>query len=520
MPRSIQSTQPPLKFIPQRLNPLILQIVRWLLPIALRFRTRPWLQAGIVKVEAKNVEVLAELYQQFQSGKIRFLLAFRHPEVEDPLCMLYLLSRIVPQIARQEGITLQSLVHSYFLYDRGMTVWAGKWLGWLFSLIGGVPVRRGKRIDRQAIQTARELFANGELPIAVAPEGGTNGHSGIVSPLEPGVAQLGFWCVEDLQKANRTETVIIVPIAIQYRYVEPPWSKLDWLLTKLEADSGLEVKEIDLGDAWVGLRREEIYYQRLCHLVEYLITEMEEFYRRFYHQDIPKTISIDEKLHPQGDGVFGHGEESPMPNAQCPKSAGGYPSPPTRGLSFPPTFDESASHNQILIARLHRLLDKSLQVSEQYFGVQAQGNFIDRCRRLEEAGWNYIYREDLPDINGLPAFKRGLADWIAQEADLRMRHMRIVESFVAVTATYIQEQPTAERFAETALLIYDMLSRIQDTTLPGRPRLGLRQAQITVGEPISVTERSQNCQGDRLAAREAVSDLTRDLQLALEKMIG
>ena len=158
---------------------------------------------------------------------------------------------------------------------------------------------------------------------------------------------MGFWCVEDLQKANRTETVIIVPIAIQYRYVEPPWSKLDWLLSKLEADSGLAVKEIEQGEG------EEIYYQRLCRLAEYLITEMEEFYRRFYHQDIPKTIST----------------------------------------------DESASHNQVLIARLHRLLDKALQVAEQYFGVQAQGNSIDRCRRLEEAGWNYIYREDLPDIN-------------------------------------------------------------------------------------------------------------------------
>ncbi|MDZ7956170.1 1-acyl-sn-glycerol-3-phosphate acyltransferase [Nostoc sp. DedQUE09] len=467
MPRSIQSTQPPLKFIPQKLNPLVLQIVRWLLPIALRFRTRPWLPAGIVKIEAENVEVLAELYQQFQAGKIRFLLAFRHPEVEDPLCMLYLLSRIVPQVARQKGITLQSLVHSYFLYDRGMTVWAGKWLGWLFSLLGGVPVRRGRRLDRQAIQNARELFANGELPIAVAPEGGTNGHSGIVSPLEPGVAQMAFWCVEDLQKANRSETVIVVPIAIQYRYVEPPWSKLDWLLSKLEADSGLKVLEIDSGNS------EEIYYQRLCRLAEYLITEMEEFYRRFYHQDIPKTVST----------------------------------------------DELKSANQVLIARLHRLLDKALQVTEQYFGVQAQGNFIDRCRRLEEAGWSYIYRDDLPDINALSPFKRGLADWIAEEADLRMRHMRIVESFVAVTANYIQEQPTAERFAETALLVFDMLSRIQDTTLPGRPRLGLRQAQITVGEAISVTERFTNCQGDRQASKQAVSDLTKDLQIALEKMI-
>jgi 1-acyl-sn-glycerol-3-phosphate acyltransferase len=468
LPKTIHSTQPPLKFIPQRLNPLILQIVRWLLPIALRFRTRPWLPAGIVSIEAKNVEVLAELYQQFQAGKIRFLLAFRHPEVEDPLCMLYLLSRIVPRVARQKGITLRSLVHSYFLYDRGMTVWAGNWLGWLFSRLGGVPVHRGRRLDRQAIQTARELFSNGKVPIAVAPEGGTNGHSGIVSPLEPGVAQMAFWCAEDLHKANRTETVIIVPIAIQYRYVEPPWSKLNWLLSKLEADSGLEVKEIDSGD------KEEIYYQRLCRLAEYLITEMEEFYRRFYHQDIPKTIST----------------------------------------------EESATPNQVLITRLHRLLDKALQVTEQYFRVQAQGNFIDRCRRLEEAGWNYIYREDLPDINDLPAFKRGLADWIAEEADLRMRHMRMVESFVAVTSSYIQEQPTAERFAETALLVFDMLSRIQDTTLPGRPRLGLRQAKITVGEPISVTERWSNSQGDRQASRQAVSDLTKDLQIALEKMIS
>lgn len=464
MPRLINSTQPPLKFIPQNFNPLVLQIIRWLLPIILRFRTRPWLPAGIVRIEAKNTKVLAELYQQFQAGKIRFLIAFRHPEVEDPLCMLYLLSRIVPKVARQHNISLQYPIHSYFLYDRGMTVWAGNWLGWLFSRVGGVPVRRGRRLDRQAIQTARELFANGKLPIAVAPEGGTNGHSGVVSPLEPGVAQMSFWCAEDLQKANRPETVVIVPIAIQYRYVEPPWSKLDWLLSKLEADSGLPVQAIDRSNIH---SREEIYRQRLCRLAEYLITEMEEFYRRFYHQDIP-----------------------------------------------------SASSHQDLIARLHRLLDVALQVAEQYFGLQSKGNFIDRCRRLEEAGWNYIYREDLPDINALPPFKRGLADWIAQEADLRMLHMRIVESFVAVTTNYLEGQPSTESFAETTLLIFDMLSRIKDTNLPGRPSLGWKKAQITVGEPISVTERWVNSQADKQAARLAVGDLTKDLQGALEKLIA
>lgn len=470
MPKTVHTTQPALKFIPQRFNPLILKIIQWLLPIVLRFRTRPWLPAGIVQIEAKNTEILAQLYQQFQSGKIRFLIAFRHPEVEDPLCMLYLLSRIVPQTARQQGIKLQYPIHSHFLYDRGMTLWAGNWLGWLFSRVGGVPVRRGRRLDRQAIQNARELFANAQLPIAVAPEGGTNGHSSIVSPLEPGVAQLSFWCVEDLKKANRTETVLIVPIAIEYSYVKPPWLKLDWLLSKLEADSGLPVTEINQS----GIQKpEEIYYQRLYNLAEYLIGEMEEFYRRFYHQDIPKTISN----------------------------------------------EEFTSPSEILVARLHRLLDKALQVAEEYFALQPQGNFIDRCRRLEEVGWSYIYREDLADINTLSPLKRGLADWIAQEADLRMQHIRLVESFVAVTANYIQEQPTAERFAETALLIFDMLSRIKDSTLPGRPRLGLKKAQITIGEPISVTERWQSSQTDRYAAKQGVSNLTKDLQIALEKLI-
>jgi hypothetical protein len=104
LPKTIQSTQPPLKFIPQRFNPLSIQIFSWFLPFFLRFRTRRWLLAGIVKIEAQNAEILAELYQQFQAGKIRFLMAFRHPEVEDPLSMLYLLTRLVPKVARQKGI--------------------------------------------------------------------------------------------------------------------------------------------------------------------------------------------------------------------------------------------------------------------------------------------------------------------------------------------------------------------------------------------------------------------------------
>ena len=467
MPKSIHSTQPPLKFIPQRHNPLIVKIVSWFLPFILRVRTRPWLPAGIVNIEAKNAEVLATLYQEFQAGKILFLIAFRHPEVEDPLSMLYLLSRIVPKVAREKGISLKYPIQSHFMYELGMTLWAGNWLGWLFSKLGGVPIRRGRRVDRNAIQMARELFANAEMPIAIAPEGGTNGHSSIVSPLEPGVAQLGFWCVEDMKKANREEQVFIIPISIKYSYVNPPWQKIDWLLSKLEADSGLPVMKIGANcQEWEG-----ILYQRVLRLTEYLISQMEEFYQRFYHQEFSEIIN----------------SEVPI--------------------------------NEILIIRLNRLMDTALKIAEKYFNVQSQGNFIDRCRRLEDAGWNYIYRDDIADIQSLSPFKRGLADWVAKEADLKMQHMRIAESFVAVTANYILGKPTPERFAETLLLMFDMLSRIQNSTLPGRPRLGFKQAMISIGNPINVNEKWENCQGNKQALRTGVSELTQDLHKMLEELI-
>ncbi|ARV61223.1 glycerol acyltransferase [Nostocales cyanobacterium HT-58-2] len=474
MPHSIQQAQPPLEFIPQRFNPFVYFITRRLLPFLLRFRTRPWLPAGIAQVETVNVEMLVHIYQQFQAGKIRFLIAFRHPEVDDPLCMMYLLSHAVPKVTRQKGVSLQQPIHSHFLYDRGMTLWTGDWLGWFFSRLGGLPIHRGKRLDKVGMRTARDLLANGKLPMSVAPEGATNGHSEIVSPLEPGVAQLGFWCVEDLLKANRIEEVLIVPIGIQYFYINPRWAKLDWLLSKLEADCGLSMQQMsqsNLVDREVD--REKVFYERLLRLGEHVLSQMEEFYARFYHESKPVVTQI----------------------------------------------DPSASRNQVLQTRLQKVLDKSLQAAEQYFGLESQGTVIERCRRIESAGWDDVHRKDLPNLHKLSPVERGLADWIAEEASLRTLHMRLVESFVAVTGTYVQQKPSFERFAEISLILFDLIARIKGEN-PVRPRLGLRKARVTVGEPISVTKRWSMYQTSRHAARQAVDELTKDLQLALENMIS
>jgi len=81
MPNSISQVQPPLEFIPPAYNPLVMQGCKQLFPWWLRFRT------SISHIQAENVETLAELFHQFQNQQVRFLLAFRHPNPDDPYCL-------------------------------------------------------------------------------------------------------------------------------------------------------------------------------------------------------------------------------------------------------------------------------------------------------------------------------------------------------------------------------------------------------------------------------------------------
>jgi 1-acyl-sn-glycerol-3-phosphate acyltransferase len=481
MPQPITQVQPPLAFIPPQYNPLVVKAAQILVPIL----ARHW--RSLTRIKATNVEKLAELYQQFQAGNVRLMLAFRHPSTDDPFAMAELLYRLVPQAARHQRIPLRSPVHGHFIYDRGIPLWAGNWMGWLYSRMGGIPILRGK-VDRLGLRTVRDLFANGQFPIVAAPEGATNGHNEIISPLEPGIAQLCFWCVEDLHKAGRNQPVLLVPIGIQYRYVQAPWEKLSMLMGQLETAVGLPQLSVDQAESLSGLEqslaqfypdngREKQLYLRLYRLGEQMLGVMEQFYSRYYHHNLAAPASI-------------------------------TPTPAT-----------ALTSNEQLALRLQSLLNTALRVAEQYFNLTPKGTVADRCRRLEQAGWDLIYREDIEDLEKLSPVERSLADFIAQESSLRMWHMRMVESFVSVTGKYVLEKPTAERFAETTLLMWDLITRIQGGNPFSRPQLGQRQVYMTVGQPICVSDRWHSYQSSRRSAKQAVTDLTHDLQAALEQMI-
>ncbi|MGK7946014.1 MAG: 1-acyl-sn-glycerol-3-phosphate acyltransferase [Microcystaceae cyanobacterium] len=455
MTDTLIGAQPPLDYIAPDFNPLVFQASEMLLPLWLKWQT------NVTAIESENVATLAHYYQQFQQGKTRFLLAFRHPSVNDPYFMGYLLWKILPKVAKQEKIDLQSPLHAHCMYDRGIPLWAGSTVGWIYSKLGATSIQRGKS-DLKGLKAARNLFSKGTMPMAAAPEGATNGHNEIISPLEPGLSQLSFWCVDDLRKAKREETVYIIPVGLQYFYLTPPWAEIKQLLTQLERETGIQSETTEQSES------ESALYNRLYHLGEKILTLMEGFYRDFYRQDLPEIeVNLD-------------------------------------------------APNQSLTLRLNNLLDRALTVAEQTFHLTPQGNLIDRCRRLEQAGWDWIYRDELKDKQRLSKVELGLANRIADEASLRMWHMRIVESFVAVTGHYVKEKPTVERFAETLLLLWDLVMRIQGSASFFRPNLGKQRVKITIGTPLNVSQRWPDYKSDR---RLAVTRLTQDLQGALEQLI-
>jgi hypothetical protein len=418
-------------------------------------------------VEVAHPDRLVHLFQAFNAGEARFLLAFRHPSPLDSFCLAHLLWDAVPRRARQLGVQLKPPVHAHFIYDRGIPLWAGDWVGWLYGKLGGTPIQRGK-IDRQGLRSARDLLANGRFPLAAAPEGGNNGHTEIVSPLEPGVAQMSFWCVEDMLSQGRAERVAIAPLGIAYRYLTPPWAALDRWLDQLEVANGLPSLGALYAPGTTTEAAAEHRYRRLYTLGEHLLSLMERHYDRVYGTALGQPAAPEA----DGSGHFAH--------------------------------------------RLAALMDSALQVAETYFGLPPKGGPIDRCRRIEQAGWERIFRQDIVGERPLSAVERGLADREAEEAALRMWHMRLVENFVAVTGQYVRQRPSAERFAETVMILRDTVCLIQGENPFPRPKLGPQQALLTVGEPIWVSDRWEDYKANR---KQAVAQLTADLQGALEAMI-
>lgn len=409
---------------------------------------------GVWRIDVAGGGDLARLFLAHQRGELRLLLAFRHPSTRDPLVLAWLFWSALPRLARRQGLRPGQPCHAQFLYDRGVPLWAGSAVGWLLSRLGGIPIQRGK-LDRQALRLARDVAARGPFPLAIAPEGATNEHGDLIAPLEPGLAQIAFWTCDDLAAAQRQERVLIVPIGVRYELLRPRWQRIDQLLLLLERRLGVAAAAQGAGASPPPQARR---YGRLQAVSTALLGAMEAFYREAY------------------------------------------------GLDFDPTAP--------FIDRLARLREAMLGLAEARFGLRPQGTLQERCRRIEQAGWERIYRTDR---QALAPVARGLADWTATEASLCLEHMHLVEPFAAISGHYVAEAPTVDRYAEVLQILWRAVVWIEGRPGASPPSLGPSRARLQVQAPIDVTARHRAYRQDR---RLAVQDLTARVRQALEATLA
>ena len=165
---------------------------------------------------------------------------------------------------------------------------------------------------------------------------------------------------------------------------------------------------------------------------------------------------------------------------------------------------EKSFSERIGAYRLH-----GLAKAEAHFGLRAVGNLQERCRRIEQAAWDRIYRDG---VDQLPPLERSLADWEAREADLQLTRMRLVEHFTSVSGHYISDRSDFDRFAEMLLLVEEAIGWIEDKPWKGQPSLGPQRVELRLGRALPVRPRLNGYLRNR---RESMQLFMQDLEQAL-----
>ena len=397
---------------------------------------------------------LVEAYRQHQEGAARLIVAFRHPGVEDGTVVFRLMCGIAGREARRRGVRLRRAPRGYFLFGRDVPEWAGHFLTWMLPLLGAIPVFPG-RFEAKSIATLRRYTTDMPHPIALAPEGQVTYHNERVAALEPGTAQLAFWCLEDLKSQSRSENVVILPVCTSYHYDPRQEKGLLRLLGDTERAVGLLPLEASPAGAEAGRHR---LYERILRLQHRLVEVAEDFYRDFYAAPLPRRT----------------GEE---------------------GLAA-------------LQERMRAVCEAALGVAEHFFHVRPKGDFVQRVFAVRQAGLRCMFREDVEDLRALPPVARALADRVAVEAWMANRHVELVDLLEYLRADYLRPESSFDRFMESGTNLWDLANRLRGGNISGRRNPFPRTARIVVNAPLCVNDRWTQYKANR---RQAVASLTAEI---------
>ena len=412
-------------------------------------------------VEILHPETAVRAMEDFQQGRTRLIIAFRHAYGDEPQLLFHALENLLPHCAGRLGKPIRRGFSMRPVHDYAVALWGDAVVRFILPRVGALPVYHS-RLDSESLNGIRGVMRDGPHPLGIAPEGQISYHAETLPRIEQGTVRMGFWCARDLEKAGRPERVEILPLSIHYRYDERDAGKIRKMLTGLEALCGIAKPAGGQTDATLPnmLRRIEQIEDRLLALAE------------AYYQ-----------------ATYGYSSAAP---AREPGAT-------------------DARHE-----RWAALLPFAITAAERILGIEPQSaDTVQRMYRVRQAGWDRVIPES--PVEALCPLEAALADRRAGEAWYAMRHMELVDLMGYHDPGYLTAQSLSfDRIVETVLTLVDLAGRLRGGNITNRPNTIRKRAYIVPGERIGLTE---HLPAYRANARQTVQSLTETLAGQFETCI-
>lgn len=205
-------------FVPPKLNLPVLWFTDFSLPLLLKIVHN----MDAIQVSEEDRKVLKSFKKE------RLILVSNHPSVREPPVVYYLANIMGSRF--------------YYMASREVFEWGGGLVGQFIQSIGAYSVIAGTN-DKDSLKTTREILKKPGGKLALFPEGEpTSNLNDTLLPFQPGIAQIGFWGLEDAMKEDKDARIFILPCFIKYRFnspIETIRKDIDLSLENLENKLGL-----------------------------------------------------------------------------------------------------------------------------------------------------------------------------------------------------------------------------------------------------------------------------------------
>jgi hypothetical protein len=136
--------------------------------------------------------------------------------------------------------------------------------------------------------------------------------------------------------------------------------------------------------------------------------------------------------------------------------------------------------------RIERVCDAALRVPERFLRLRPEGDLLSRVFRVRQRGWDFLFRGDVPPSGQASCLERLLADRLADEAYLQLRHNELADVLEYVRPDYIGPGASVNRLVEYALNLADVENRLLGGDVSSRYCPPGKRVRIRIGEPLEV----------------------------------